>query len=160
MTRSAPPPSSWFDPALLVCTWFGSGRLRPAPGTWGSIAALPFAWVIAWFWSPFALIPAAALIFLIGWFCSNRVLKHCRTRDPSWIVIDEVAGQWLTLAVAPIDAFHWILGFMLFRAFDIVKPWPVSWADRQVGGGLGVMLDDVIAGLYAALVLFAVGLIR
>ena len=138
-----------FDPATLLATWFGTGYAPIAPGSWGSLAALPFAWGIAELAGSWALVPAAALLFLAGWAASNRVVRACRSADPQIIVVDEVVGQWLTLAVAPPELLAYALGFMLFRAADILKPWPAGWADRKVAGGLGVMLDDVFAALYA-----------
>lgn len=80
------------------------------------------------------------------------------TDDPKEVVVDEVAGQWLVLAAIPADPALFALGFVLFRIFDIFKPWPVRWADRQVGGGLGIMLDDLLAALYGALILSLVNL--
>ena len=76
-----------------------------------------------------------------------------RSKIPASVVIDEVAGQWLVLLAAPRDPLAWVLAFLLFRIFDIWKPWPVRWADRDIAGGLGVMLDDLLAAVYAALVL-------
>ena len=144
------------DPATLVATWFGAGLAPVAPGTWGSLAALPFAWGIAALVAPWALVPAALLLFLVGWAASNRVVAANRASDPQIIVVDEVVGQWLTLAVAPPDLLAYALGFALFRAADILKPWPASWADRRVKGGLGVMLDDVLAALYSAALLWLI----
>jgi phosphatidylglycerophosphatase A len=142
------------DPAFVLATWFGIGYAPVAPGSWGSLAALPFAWGIATLAGRWALVPAAALLFLAGWAASNRVVAAGRSRDPQIIVVDEVVGQWLTLAVAPADPRAYALGFLLFRAADILKPWPASWADRNVAGGFGVMLDDVPAALYAGALLW------
>lgn len=144
-------------PALFLASWGGVGLLPKAPGTWGSLAALPFAWAIAAAWGPHALAPAALVLALVGWAACRIVLPRAKSADPAWIVVDEVAGMWLTLAVAPVAPLAWGLGFVLFRAADIVKPWPVSWADRTVGGGLGVMLDDLLAALYAGAALAALG---
>lgn len=143
-------------PAMLLATWFGSGLLPKAPGTWGSLAAIPFAFVIAQAFGSLALIPAALGIFLVGWWASNRVSEASGIKDPGMIVIDEVAGQWLTLAAAPPGWIAWGLGFLLFRAADIVKPWPANWADRAAPGGLGVMLDDLLAAVYSGLALWAI----
>jgi len=144
------------SPALLLATWFGVGYAPKAPGTFGSAAALPFAWVIATLFGSWALVPAAALLFFIGWAASNRVVASSRSSDPQIIVVDEVVGQWLTLAVTPPDLLAYALGFAFFRVADIFKPWPAGWADRQVGGGLGVMLDDALAALYSAGLLWVV----
>jgi phosphatidylglycerophosphatase A len=141
-------------PAALIATWFGVGYAPVAPGTWGSLAALPFAWAIAAAAGHWTLLPAAAALFLIGWAASNRVVAAGPHSDPQHIVVDEVVGQWLTLAVAPPGLISYALGFALFRAADIVKPWPAGWADRHVDGGLGVMLDDALAAVYAAALLW------
>lgn len=150
-TREALAP---LHPATLIATWFGVGRLPWAPGSWGSLAALPFAWAIAGLLGPSALAIAAALLFVIGWWAAEQVTRASGVKDDGAIVVDEVAGQWLTLSVAPLDPLAYLAGLLLFRLFDIVKPWPARWADRDLGGGLGVMLDDIIAGAYAAACLF------
>ena len=139
--------------SALLATWFGSGLLPKAPGTWGSLAALPFAWVIQTVGGQIALLAAAAIVFLIGVWAAERMAREVGLKDPGIVVIDEVAGQWFVLAFAPLSIWTYVAGFVLFRIADITKPWPVSLADRRVPGGFGIMLDDVIAGLYAGLVL-------
>ena len=136
-------------PAALLATWFGVGLLPKAPGTWGSLAALPFAWVIAMLAGAPGLLLAALLVFLLGCWAAGTVARAGDVQDPGAIVIDEVAGQWLVLAAAPRDLLAYAAGFILFRIADIAKPWPASWADRKVHGGFGIMLDDVLAALYA-----------
>ncbi len=136
-----------------LCSWFGAGWLKPAPGTWGSAAALPFGWLLWRLGGPPVLGIAAAVVFLIGWWASERIVRADGLEDPSWVVIDEVAGQWLTLLLTPPSLLDYAVGFALFRLFDIWKPWPVSWADSQLKGGLGIMLDDVLAGLMGLAVL-------
>jgi phosphatidylglycerophosphatase A len=140
-------------PAALLATWFGVGLIPIAPGTWGSLAALPFAWAIHSLWGATGLAIAITLVFFAGWWAAATVSKAGAIEDPGAVVIDEVAGQWLVLLTAPSDPLAWVLAFMLFRIFDIWKPWPVRWADRDITGGLGVMLDDLLAAVYAALVL-------
>jgi phosphatidylglycerophosphatase A len=140
-------------PAVLLATWFGAGLLPIAPGSWGSLAALPFAWAIRDRAGPAGLAAAAALMFVAGWWASAAVVRASGRKDPGAVVVDEVAAQWLVLVPAPLDPFAYGLGFVLFRIADIVKPWPASWADREVPGGLGIMLDDALAALYALLVL-------
>jgi phosphatidylglycerophosphatase A len=142
-----------FHPATLVATWFGVGRLPFMPGTWGSLAALPFAWIIAWLFDWRGLLSAAALLFVIGWWAAALVSRATGVDDDGAIVVDEVVGQWLTLVVTPPDLRAYALGFVLFRLFDIVKPWPAGWADEHLGGGFGVMADDIVAGVYAAIAL-------
>ncbi len=141
-------------PASLLATWFGSGLLPWAPGTWGSLAALPFAWVIAHYFGTGGLAIATMAVFFVGWWASGAMSRATGIKDAGSIVIDEVAGQWLTLTAAPLDPLAYGLGFLLFRLFDITKPWPVRWADRRLPGGFGIMADDILAGLYAAIALF------
>ena len=143
-------------PARLLATWFGTGLAPKAPGTWGSIAALPFAWLIQSWGGSAALVLAASLLLLAGWAASDRLVTATGIKDPQIIVVDEVVGQWLTLACGPVTIPAYLVGLLLFRAADITKPYPASWADRRVGGGLGVMLDDVLAALYSGLGLWLV----
>jgi phosphatidylglycerophosphatase A len=145
-----------WHPAVVVATWFGSGLLPVTPGSWGSLAALPFAWVIVTRCGAAALVVAAAALFLLGWWVSTTVAASSGLKDPGAIVVDEVAAQWLVLSVAPADPLAYLAGFVLFRIADILKPWPASWADRRVSGGLGVMLDDIIAAVYAGGLLAAI----
>lgn len=143
--------------AYLIATWFGSGLLRPMPGTWGTLAALPFAWGIAMLAAPHWLFVAAAVLFPVGVWASNRYDSMKNAHDSSEIVVDEVVGVWLVLALAPPDWLHYLAGFLLFRIFDIAKPWPVGWVDRRLAGGLGVMADDVLAAVYAMAAFHGIG---
>lgn len=152
----SPPGLSARHPAFLIATWFGAGLLPRAPGTWGSLAALPFAWALAWWGGPMALAAATVVVFLVGWWAAAVYVRRTGRQDPGEVVVDEVAGQWLTLVMVPPDPLLYLAGFALFRLFDIRKPWPVGWADREIGGGLGVMVDDVFAGLYAAVIMIAI----
>ncbi len=141
------------DPASWLATWFGAGLLPGAPGTWGSLAALPFAWLILAELGPFGLLAAAAIVFALGLWASARYISGREDKDPAEVVIDEVAGQWLALTVAaPGEAWHFAVGFVLFRLFDIAKTWPARRAERGLAGGLGIMTDDLVAGVYAAIV--------
>lgn len=143
-------------PAWWISTWFGVGLLPKFPGTWGSIAALPFAWLIQDLWGPLGLLTAAAIATALGIWAAGIYCDRSGENDPQRIVVDEIAGQWLTLAAAAMTLGDFALGFILFRLFDILKPWPANWADRSLHGGWGVVLDDVAAGGYAALCLLAV----
>lgn len=144
-----------------IATVLGVGYLKPAPGTWGSLAALPMFWVLhqlgGW---PFALAATIAVVF-VGVWAIRRETDGKDNHDPSEIVIDEVAGQWIALLPVSIGAAAagsdvlalypgWISAFILFRLFDIWKPGPVGWADRK-NTAWGVMLDDVFAGILAAI---------
>lgn len=132
---------------LLLLSWFGTGYSPKAPGTMGSLAAVPFAWLMAASWGQHTLIIAAAVVFALGWAAAHAT-EEAR-RDPGWVVVDEVAGQWLTLAFVPPDIILYAIGFVLFRLFDIFKPWPVRTLEQKVPGALGVMVDDIAAALYA-----------
>jgi phosphatidylglycerophosphatase A len=139
--------------AAFIAVFFGAGLLPKMPGTWGSVAALPLAWLIQiWGGAPW-LAFATLAVFLLGVWASSVHARTLGGDDPGEIVVDEVAGQWLTLLVVPADLVLYAAGFVLFRFFDIVKPWPVSWADRRIKGGLGIMFDDILAGIYAAILL-------
>jgi phosphatidylglycerophosphatase A len=143
----------WRDPSVLVCCGFGSGFLPKAPGTWGSIAALG-----VWWWLlaplPWALqLTVAGAVFALGIWLVDRVARRYGVGDEPAIVIDEFAGLWIALIGTGQDLVPAILGFVAFRVFDILKPWPIKLADAQVKGGFGVMLDDVIAGIFALFVL-------
>ena len=142
-------------PAMAVATVLGVGRLKPAPGTWGSLVVLPAALL-----GPAWALALGLLVWALGWMAVRRVLADRPTEDPGWIVVDEAAGMLIALAGLPAGA-GWVgvsLAFLLFRAFDIVKPWPVSWADRQ-HGATGVMLDDILAGAIAAALLLLFGFV-
>lgn len=140
----------------LLATWFGSGLLPKAPGTWGTLAALPFAWVIQAQAGPLALGLATVLVFFVGIGAANKYMAETGTHDPGAIVIDEVAGVWLVLVIVPNDWMLYGLAFLFFRIADIFKPWPACWADKNVHGGLGVMLDDILAGIWAMVGIAAV----
>ncbi|MCH8196784.1 MAG: phosphatidylglycerophosphatase A [Proteobacteria bacterium] len=147
---------SFWHPANLVATGFGIGRLPWAPGTWGSLAALPLAWVMWWQSGPAGVGVAALAAFAAGWGASDVYIRASGAEDPPEIVIDEIAGQLLTLSVVPADVVLYAAGLVLFRLVDIFKPWPVSWAETRLKGGLGVMADDFLASLYAAMALFLI----
>ncbi|MDP2697814.1 phosphatidylglycerophosphatase A [Thalassospira sp.] len=147
----------------IAATWFYSGKFPKAPGTMGSLAALPLGWILALYGTPW-LFGAAAILFLIGLYVSHHYSKMIGQHDAGEIVIDEVVGQWLCLLPLPligeISDLGWLLaGFVLFRIFDILKPWPIGWVDRRVSGGMGIMLDDVLAGLFGMGVLIVARLL-
>ena len=147
-------------PSVLWLTFGGAGLLRPAPGTWGSLAALA-----VWWWGlsnlPTLVQLTIAMVYaLVSWWVCAVFLRRTMLHDEPQIVADEVAGLWLALALVP--AVWWVAGlvFVLFRLLDIAKPGPIGWCDRALKGGLGVMADDVLAGLAAGLIgAVAVGLL-
>jgi len=153
---AAPRPRDLKDPQVLVATGFGIGLVPWAPGTWASLAALPAAWAIVELAGPVGLATAAVVACVVGMWAAESCVQRGGDKDPQSIVIDEIAGQWLVLLAVPLDPMLYGIGFVLFRAADIWKPWPVSWADKSVGGGFGVMLDDVLAAIYAGLALYGI----
>ena len=138
--------------ATLVATFFGIGRLRPGPGTWGSIAALVLWAAIAYLLSPSLRTPVAivlaVLVTLIGIPAATLVARASAVKDPQFVVIDEVAGQLITLIAVPLAWQTFLAGLILFRAFDIVKPSPIRQLER-LPEGTGIVLDDVAAGIFA-----------
>ena len=141
--------------ARFMASWFGVGFLPWAPGSWGSLAALPFAWGIVLVGGKLWLLAAVVALFVIGCIAAELGTRDRAARDPGWVVIDEVVGQGLVLLVLPLDLAAYGIGFLMFRLFDIWKPWPVRWAERRFDGGFGIMIDDVVAALYAATVIVA-----
>lgn len=142
--------------ATLVATFFGAGRMRPGPGTWGSAAAV-LIWAGISRWVPaqaewIVLASLALVAIVIGIPAATRFARASQQKDPQAVVIDEVAGQWITLLFAPVSWKALLVGFILFRAFDILKPPPVRQLER-LPEGTGIVVDDVAAGLYALLVM-------
>jgi phosphatidylglycerophosphatase A len=141
--------------AYVLSTWFGCGAAPFAPGTVGAGAAVVIAYLLNWSNLPLAL--AGIVCGVVGIWAATVEAENCGRKDPGHIVIDEVAGQWITLAGATVFSWKsWILGFFLFRLFDIWKPVPVRQLEK-LPGGTGIMADDLMAGVYAAVVLYLAG---
>ena len=164
--------------SLLLATWFGLGYLPKAPGTWGSVGAMALALLMAWtntrnhtamlaspengnFWTTGLLsssgeVSITLMIAVMGVIVAGRAARYAQIEDPRWIVIDEVSGQLITYYlffwILPLNWKSWLLGFILFRAFDIWKPFPARQLEH-LPGGWGIMADDWMAGIYAAIVL-------
>ena len=155
---SLPAGRSLAEPMTAIATVGGVGLLPLAPGSWGSLAALPFGYLLGITGGWMALLVAAAIVSAIGWIAADRYVKATGRDDPPEIVIDEVAAQWLAMTVVPMTAMGLIGAYFIFRLFDTFKPWPASWADSELEGGAGVMLDDLIAGVYSLLPLVALRL--
>jgi phosphatidylglycerophosphatase A len=147
--------------AQFVATVAYVGHLKPAPGTWGSLAALPLAYFLHVIGGTAALAAGIVVFFFLGLWATPKVTDGKDNHDPSEVVVDELVGQWIALLPVSIGALHsgatllalwpgWIAAFVLFRLFDILKPGPVGWADRS-DDAMGVMLDDVVAGVFAAI---------
>ena len=146
------------DPARFLAFGFGAGLAPRMPGTFGTLVAVPLFWLVA-------DLPAAAylgcVLLVVGigiWVCDDAA-RFLGVHDHPAIVWDEVAGYLITMIGFSSDGVWWLAGFLVFRVFDIWKPWPIRWADRHVGGGLGIMLDDVLAGLMACATLHVLRLL-
>lgn len=135
---------------MALATGFYVGRIAWAPGTWGSVAAF-----LPWLLLKDLPLPSYFLllgaVFILGFFVAGSAEKIVDCPDPGCIVIDEFLGMFITLTAAPEQPLAWFIGFIFFRFFDITKPFPISWFDRRIHGGLGIMMDDVIAGIFACL---------
>lgn len=140
------------NPALMLAFGFGTGLSRIMPGTFGTLVGVPIVYLLCgqswWLW-----LLAIVVAFAVGVIACERACQWLDVHDHRGVVWDEVVGYMVTMAFLPCDWRLFVVGFFLFRFFDIVKPWPISWIDRRVHGGFGVMLDDVIAGLFGLVVL-------
>lgn len=140
------------NPVHCLALGFGSGLSPLAPGTAGSLVAIPFYLLLhrldLWIYT--AVVISA---FFSGIFICGYTAKALKTGDPKPVVWDEIVGLWLTFWAIPLHWYGLFIGFLLFRFFDALKPWPISWVDRTVKGGLGIMLDDLLAAVAANLVL-------
>lgn len=142
------------DPVLFLAFGFGSGLAKKAPGTFGTLAAVPLYLALVQAQSLIVYSLVTLLVILAGvWICGQAAEK-LGEHDFGGIVWDEIAGFLVTMWLVPFTWQAVVLGFILFRVFDIIKPWPIRWIDRQVHGGLGIMLDDVLAGVFAGGLLF------
>ncbi|RMA82407.1 phosphatidylglycerophosphatase A family protein [Umboniibacter marinipuniceus] len=138
----------------FVAFGMGSGLIRPAPGTWGTISGLLVFVLLVNYLSPVVAAAIMIVLTVYGTWCAHRSAIKMRVHDYGGIVIDEWVGIWITLAVVEPTALNLVVGFVLFRIFDIAKPWPIGWIDRHVSGGIGIMIDDMVAGIFSAAVLF------
>lgn len=151
--RNVVPPSVWRNPIHFLAFGFGSGTAPYAPGTFGTVAAIPLYLLLVHFLEWPAYLAVVGLLFVFGvWLCS-RTERDIGVHDHSGIVWDEFVGYFVTMAFIP-PVWPWVIaGFFLFRLFDIWKPFPIRQAERRFGGGFGNMIDDLLAGIYANLVL-------
>ncbi|MGE3262587.1 MAG: phosphatidylglycerophosphatase A [Bacteriovoracia bacterium] len=139
----------------LVATFFYVGRSPKAPGTMGSLVALPFAWYL-WMLPVEMAWPIVIAVFLLGCWAASGVIRRTGTQDHQSVVIDEVVGIFLTTSIAAHLWWHYLLAFLLFRIFDIWKPFPVGLVDKNIKGGFGTMLDDVVAAMFATGILWVI----
>ncbi len=154
MSKPTRPPQLWRNPVHWLAFGFGAGTLPGAPGTYGTLVAIPIFLLLA-DWPLWFYITATALCFLVGiWLC-DRAANDLGVDDHPGIVWDEIVGYLISMTAVPA---HWVwivAGFVLFRLFDIWKPWPIRQLERRVHGGLGIMLDDALAGLFVVVILQA-----
>ena len=135
-------------PAHFLAFGFGAGLMPRAPGTWGTLVALPI-FAFAQMGGTFSVLVVAAIFFVVGIWASGVAGRALGVADHGGIVIDEIAAFLLVLALTPAAIGWWLTAFVLFRIFDIFKPWPIRWADRNIKGGFGVMFDDLLAAVFA-----------
>lgn len=140
-------------PYAWLSTWFGCGLMQPAPGTWGTLGGMPLGIILGVIGGWPLLLVGAAVVAAVGYRAAKKFEEATGEHDCGAVVIDEVAGVLLALAAAGNSPLLIIMAFVLFRIFDILKPWPVNWCDQKLPGAWGVMADDLVAGLYAALCL-------
>lgn len=145
----------WRDPVLWLAFGFGSGLAPKAPGTFGTLPGVALAWLIGMLAASLA-VPAgyltAAVVFLltpIGVFLCGRASEKLGVHDHGGVVFDEIVGVLIPFILIPVTPLNLLWGFLAFRVFDVIKPWPISWLDRHVSGGLGIMVDDLLAGVFA-----------
>lgn len=137
---------------MLIATGFYSGYLPKAPGTWGSLVGVLLVFLLHALSLQIYLSVIAGL-FIVGSFVAGEAEKILDNRDPGVVVIDEIVGMLITMIAVPITPLTMVLGFILFRVFDIAKPFPVNFFDQHFHGGLGIMLDDVVAGIYSLIIM-------
>jgi len=137
---------------MLIATGFYSGYLPKAPGTWGSLVGVLLVFLLHALSLQIYLSVVAGL-FIVGSFVAGEAEKILDNRDPGVVVIDEIVGMLITMIAVPVTPPTMVLGFILFRVFDIAKPFPVNFFDQHFHGGLGIMLDDVVAGIYSLIIM-------
>ena len=143
---------NWLNPVHLLALGFGSGAAPKAPGTCGTLVAVILYWPLSQLnLNQYLLMVLVTCV--VGIYLCGKTAEDLGVHDHGSIVWDEFAGFWITMIAAPVGWVWVLVGFVLFRFFDIIKPWPINWIDKKVTGGLGIMLDDVVAGVMAALVL-------
>lgn len=146
------------NPLHFIAFGFGSGLIQPAPGTWGSLAGLTlslFFWYL--FSSPLFFLFLTLISFILGCYCCEKVSQDLQQHDDGRIVIDEIVAIFLIFAFLP--EYHWLyfmLAFVLFRFFDILKPFPIRYFDHKIENGFGIMFDDILAALYSLLTLYLI----
>ncbi len=144
------------NPIHFLALGFGAGLLKPAPGTWGTLVAIPLYLLAMQVISPSSMVYLGLIIvsFIAGVYICGKTAIDAGVHDHGSIVWDEIVGFWITMLFVPVTWQNIALGFALFRVFDIVKPWPIKLLDKHVHGGFGIMIDDVLAGIFAWVLLY------
>lgn len=140
------------QPIQFLALGFGSGLAPKAPGTFGTLAAVPLFLLLSML-SPLAYVAAVVFISLIGIYICGKAADDVGVHDHPAIVWDEFAGFFITMIMVPVSWQSIVVGFVLFRVFDILKPWPISFIDKKISGGLGIMLDDILAGIFSLIIM-------
>ena len=152
------PDSVWRNPLHFVAFGFGTGTIPVAPGTFGTLIAIPF-YLVMQSLTPLAYFAVTALVIILSIMICEKATRDIGVEDHQGMCLDEIVGYLVTMFCAP-PGWKWIwIGFLLFRLFDIWKPWPVRVADERVHGGFGIILDDVLAGIYSCIVLQLLALV-
>ena len=149
------PPGFLRNPVHLLAFGFGSGAAPKAPGTWGSLAAIPIWYLFAWLPAPLYWLVVAVACVVGVWLC-GKTADDLKVHDHGGIVWDEFAGMWIALGLFPTSFYGVAVAFVLFRIFDVIKPWPISWLDKHMPGGAGIMVDDILAGVMALVCFWAI----
>jgi phosphatidylglycerophosphatase A len=146
--RNRVPASVWRNPVHFLAFGLGTGASPYAPGTVGTLLGIPLVYLLS-NWSLWMYLAVSAVLIIIGVWVCDRTSRDIGVHDHGGIVIDEVAGYLVTMVAVPVNPWTLAAAFLIFRLFDIVKPWPIGWLDRRVKGGFGIMIDDLLAGLYS-----------
>lgn len=140
------------SPHILITTWFGFGLINPMSGTWGTIAALPLAYLVLQFSSLYLLLSLILVFYILGVLSIKKYFQPNKIFDRSEIVIDEVVGVWIALINSNTNLIKWFMVFLIFRILDIIKPWPANYFDKNTVSPHSIMLDDVVAGVYTLII--------
>ncbi len=150
--RNQVPVSVWRNPIHFIAFGLGAGASPYAPGTMGTLLAVPLVWLMSGM-PVIGYLLVTFLLYAAGVWVSARTSNDMGVHDHSGIVIDEMVGYLITMILVPVNIWTVTVGFLVFRFFDIVKPWPIRWLDKRVKGGTGIMIDDVLAGIFSLVVL-------
>jgi len=145
--RNHAPRSIWTNPVHFLAFGLGTGASPYAPGTVGTLLGVPLVYLLS-HWSLWVYLAVSCVLIIVGIWVCDKTSKDIGVHDHGGIVIDEVAGYLVTMIAIPVNMWTLVAAFVVFRFFDIIKPWPIGWLDKKVEGGLGIMVDDLLAGVY------------